>query len=312
MRAEPMAYRTLPAFLELVQRSRGANDVKLRGILLTLPEGEEPGGRWERELRGRLGARILPLVVPYDEKAAQAALFGQIVSQASPEAPAAQSYHALVEHLGLSADVRETIERTSGTSALLLASASLKNAAARRGPARPAPAPVPVPEPRREPDPEPVPEVFAPSRRVTTPVHPIPSVPSRPRTPPVTGLAPVAEAPAPAPAPVPAVASAAQPEPARGYPLALKALWVAVAIGIGVGMRFLKLPDFMIPVLIGIGVGAAVVVLARYLMTQDETPQPENKPGTSGPAPPRKPTATGRLSGLKRRPKAPARDVRGN
>src|SRR5262245_3876976 len=53
MRAEPMAYRTLPAFLELVQRSRSANPIPLRGILLTLPDGEQQGGRWEREMRGR-------------------------------------------------------------------------------------------------------------------------------------------------------------------------------------------------------------------------------------------------------------------
>src|SRR5262245_1463566 len=50
MRAEPLAYRTLPAFLELAQRSRGAQPMPMRGILLTLPEGEETGGRWEREL----------------------------------------------------------------------------------------------------------------------------------------------------------------------------------------------------------------------------------------------------------------------
>jgi chromosome partitioning protein len=58
MRAEPLAYRTLPAFLELVQRARGPS-IGHRGILLTLPEGEQTGGRWERELRGRFGSRIL-------------------------------------------------------------------------------------------------------------------------------------------------------------------------------------------------------------------------------------------------------------
>jgi chromosome partitioning protein len=49
MRAEPLAARTLPAFLELAQRSRvkGAES-NMRGILLTLPEGENIGGRWER------------------------------------------------------------------------------------------------------------------------------------------------------------------------------------------------------------------------------------------------------------------------
>src|SRR5262245_59721488 len=60
MRAEPTASRTLPAFLELVQRARGQGpSLTLRGILLTLPGGENSGGRWERELRGHFGSRIL-------------------------------------------------------------------------------------------------------------------------------------------------------------------------------------------------------------------------------------------------------------
>src|SRR5262249_41051542 len=151
---------------------KGAHDVKLRGILLTLAEGDEPGGRWERELRGRLGARILPQVVPHDETAAQAALFGKIVSQANPESPVAGTYQGLVESLSLTADARETIERTSGTSALLLASASMKDVAARRAPARQASTPVPTAPPRREPEPEAV----APSPRRRTPARPIPTV----------------------------------------------------------------------------------------------------------------------------------------
>src|SRR5262249_25829530 len=80
MRAEPMAYRTLPAFLELVQRSRrDGHGIQMRGILLTLPDGELPGGRWERELRGRFGTRILPTVIPYDEEATKATETGRIL-----------------------------------------------------------------------------------------------------------------------------------------------------------------------------------------------------------------------------------------
>ncbi len=73
MRAESMAHRTLPAFLELVQRSsRNGHSIQMRGILLTLPQGEQPGCRWERELRGRLGSRILAEVIPHDETIEQA------------------------------------------------------------------------------------------------------------------------------------------------------------------------------------------------------------------------------------------------
>src|SRR5262249_47175571 len=80
----------------------------------------------------RFGARILSPVVPFDEAVGQAQLFGQIVSHASSGSLAGLAYHALVEGLNLAADARETIERTSATSALLLASASGENGAARR------------------------------------------------------------------------------------------------------------------------------------------------------------------------------------
>lgn len=307
MRAEPTAYRTLPAFMELVQRSRGTHDVKLRGILLTLPESEQAGGRWERELRGRLGTRILPLVVPHDESAAKASLFGQIVSQANPEAPAAQTYHALVESLSLSADARETAERTTGTSALLLASATLKNAAARRVPARPA---APAPQPPAEP----TAEVFAPSQRRRTPVRPVPVAPAPavPAAPPKSRTPPSV----PVHVPEPVAQTPAQPTPASsaakgGFPLIVGGLWVAVAIVVGVGLRFLKLPDFVVPILMGVGVGAAVVILARYLFSQEEKQAEAAAPAP--PPPPRKQAnAAGRLSGTKRRLKTPARDARGN
>ena len=76
----------------------------MRGILLTLPEGEQANGRWERELRGRFGTRILTNVIPHDEAVTQAVLFGSIVSHCSKDMPAAPAYHALVETLELARD----------------------------------------------------------------------------------------------------------------------------------------------------------------------------------------------------------------
>lgn len=331
MRAEAMAYRTLPAFLELVQRSRGQHEIKMRGILLTLSESEEPGGRWERELRGRLGMRVLPVVVPFDEMVAQVALSGQILSQANPEAPAAQAYHTLVESLALANDARETIERTSAVSALLLASASLKNAAARRaGPARqpvrvPPPAPVaPPPEPvvRIDVPPSPVVEpdeeveVFAPSRRRRTPISAVPAVPPitpRPRPVRVPVPAPVEQPLPPAvPAAAPVPPAPAASEPANPFPLGIGVLWVAVAIVLGVGLRFLQLPDYMFPILIGVGVGAAVAMLARFMMLQEENKAAAQTqtPAAPQPAAPKGPGS--RLSGLKRRMKVPPRNISEN
>jgi hypothetical protein len=113
-------------------------------------------------------------------------------------------------------------------------------------------------------------------------------------------------APEPAPAPVAApVAAPVEQQPSRPFPAGVEVLWVVVAVVVGVGLRFLKLPDYVIPILIGVGVGAAVVLAARYLMAQEEkktaTPEP-------APAPPRKPaTPTARLGEMQRRAKRPAR-----
>jgi len=102
MRAEALAHRTLPAFLELVQRSsRVGHPLPMRGILLTLPEGEEPGCRWERELRGRFGTRVLAEVIPHDESIADALRHGRISSHMHPDSPAGRQYHQLVEKLDL-------------------------------------------------------------------------------------------------------------------------------------------------------------------------------------------------------------------
>ena len=68
MRAEPLAHLTLPALLELVQRVRGRHALKTHGVLLTLPDGEVEGGRWESELRGRLGGRVSRRPFPLTRK----------------------------------------------------------------------------------------------------------------------------------------------------------------------------------------------------------------------------------------------------
>jgi chromosome partitioning protein len=124
MRAEAMAYRTLPAFLELVQRSRKQRSLQMRGILLTLPEGEGQGGRWERELRGRFGGRILARVIPNDALVGKALEMGRIVTQAVPEAPAALQYQQLVEDLELAADA-SPVKHAAGAETLRAAAAAV-------------------------------------------------------------------------------------------------------------------------------------------------------------------------------------------
>lgn len=285
MRAEPLAYRTLPAFLELVQRSRG-QAMKMRGILLTLPEGETPGCRWERELRGRFGTRVLSQVIPHDEEVSRSAIFGQIVCHAHCESPAAAQYHGVVEALALATDAAEAPAKITTETALLLTTASLKNAATslKHIPEKPAPglskpnlslpsAELPLPEPTpprpmRVPA-EPPPEAPTPPRRPAAP-----AVRGSRRVPVVPAVAKPSAVPSRRPTPSPI------PQPAGKGPgnvsTALGLLWFGLAIIIGVSLRFLKLPDFMLPVLVGFGV-AAVVIVGVHCLQGDGNPPPVRK-----------------------------------
>ncbi len=104
MRAEPLAHRTLPALLELVQRVRGQHAMKTHGVLLTLPDGETEGGRWESELRGRLGGRVLEQTIPFDAEVNHATEQRRIAAEALPASPAVERYHRLAQALKLAAD----------------------------------------------------------------------------------------------------------------------------------------------------------------------------------------------------------------
>src|SRR5207248_8539960 len=139
IQAEPLAHRTMPAFLELVQRSaQGQRAATLRGIVLTLPESEAPGGRWERELRGRFGKNVLPPVVPYDEEVGKAVLFGHVVAHASPEAPASLAYQELAGELHL-AKGASGAHRPADTLLSMAAAAVRANPLVARSAPRPAP-----------------------------------------------------------------------------------------------------------------------------------------------------------------------------
>lgn len=111
MRAEAMAYRTMPAFMELVHRcSPDGRALPMRGILLTLPEGEELGCHLERELRGRFGTRVLPEVIPHDQSIVADLREGHIGSHKHPDSPAARQYYQLVAKLNLAAHCSPSIE----------------------------------------------------------------------------------------------------------------------------------------------------------------------------------------------------------
>ena len=281
MQAEPLAHRTLPAFLEMIQRAvqGSAHAPSLRGVLLTLPESEGPGGRWERELRGRLGSRALAQIVPYDEEAGKAALFGHVLVHASPESPAAQAYQELAGELELPRNASRVTSRSVDTTLTLAAAAVRANPlVARAAPApftgrkssprvrrfQPAAAAARVDVPEMPPRSEPVRPMSAPPvRAAAQPPRPPRPVEIPPLAPPVRPHEPVA--------PPPTIHSAQKPW----------LIWVGLATAAGVGLRFVQLPDFALPMIVGLAVTAGVTLALHLMMGQGE-----NAPVVSGTRPP--------------------------
>jgi cellulose biosynthesis protein BcsQ len=335
MRAEPMAYRTLPAFLELVQRSRSdANAIRMRGILLTLPDGEVPGGRWERELRGRFGTRVLPQVIPHDEALGQALNEGRIIAHLDPEAAVSRQYHSLVAHLELAQGTRHGSDPNHASWALSQAASSLQlvGASARRSMAAAPPAELPAAEPEvvaavrddglpRRPTPSGERRRLSdirrrlPRERSTPPAPPV--VPSLRASPPppetfverpsrsVPILPPVPPAAAPLPPPTPAPA----PLPS-GQGVPLWPLWILLGAILGSGVRFVPLSPSLIPLVVGLGVAIGVVFLLRVVGIKPDGPAApisQAAPASSEikPAPPRsepRKDLSARLAALSPRP----------
>lgn len=101
LRAEPMSFRTLPAYLELVRETKAEGATcRLRGILLTLPQGTPIGGKAEMRLRERFKG-LLPQVIPYDPEISRALVLAQPVVSVNPRSAAALQYRSLALALGL-------------------------------------------------------------------------------------------------------------------------------------------------------------------------------------------------------------------
>ncbi|MBY0525941.1 MAG: ParA family protein [Gemmataceae bacterium] len=105
IRAEPLAYRTLPGFLSRVKAVSQEDRIgTLCGILLTLPPGSDGTSRWEASIRSLLGSRSLPQTIPFDAEATRAVLLGKPVTRLCPDSPASHQYRALAKQLGLIAE----------------------------------------------------------------------------------------------------------------------------------------------------------------------------------------------------------------
>jgi len=293
MRAEALAYRTLPAFLELVQRSsHDGHTIQMRGILLTLPEGEQPGCRWERELRGRFGARVLSEVIPHDETIGKALRSGQISSHLHPDAPAARQFRQLVGRLGLAEEARPAAAAEHITQMLRQAASEVAPLATAAPPAV-----VSDPPPQAPAEAETV-DLFAGSE--TEPVKP--AAPPIPRLHHLGRSGEVARLPrqlAPAAPPVSPsgrfkvvpVAAATPSEPARPAPAApqtstanalgqLWPLWILLGAVLGGSLRFVPPSPSHLPIFVGLGVALAVVVALRTWAAAQENTSPSSTEDT--------------------------------
>jgi chromosome partitioning protein len=106
-RAEPLSIRTMPSYLNLIQQARGEGSTcRLRGVVLTLPEGVQPGGTAEQRLRAAFPG-VFPRSVPFDQQVGRALVVGAPLVIAAANCPAAKAYAALAEELGVTAPVPE-------------------------------------------------------------------------------------------------------------------------------------------------------------------------------------------------------------
>jgi chromosome partitioning protein len=335
MRAEAMAHRTLPAFLELVQRSQAKpHMIRMRGILLTLPEGEQPGGRWERELRGRLGGRVLPQTIPHDEAVTRALLFGQVVAHSNPHSPAAIQYGQLAQTLGLAAEARGSVPAQVSSALAAAASAAptappLERAAPvdGRGPREPAKPGAPPSDTRpRTPLPgsrsrfEPLPPG---ARKTPLPARAGDNSSAAPggRPPQRNGLPASAPGSAaagpPARGAVPARRPVATPAARAAIPTHVYAgpgptawvIWFVAAIVAGIGLRFLPQSKQLLPFVVGVGVGSLVVLLLwglrKPVVTTTRTRAPVSPPRPAANQSGRKSDNVPRVNGHSQPPRRP-------
>lgn len=291
MRAEALAYRTLPAFLELVQRSSSAGRaLPMCGIVLTLPEGEVPGGRWERELRGRFGTRVLPQVVPHDESFAQALLAGQIGCHLHPDSPAARQYRQLAGKLGLAGEDSAVVEGGQIVRLLRAAAPLLEPTVAPAAGTIPAPAVVPceIKRPSGK-----APPLHRPRRLSRSGERLRSARPERVLPPPAVPPSPLRIKVVPAQVPNddeidprPAV-PAAPPQPTANALAQLWPLWILLGAVLGGGLRLVPLTPSLLPILVGLGVALLVVVLLFSLAAQErrDSPNPASQPNQAAPRP---------------------------
>lgn len=302
MRSESMAYRTLPAFLELVQRSR--KGAKMRGILLTLPENDLPGDHCEQELRARLGTRILPHTVEHSDAVVRAVAKGLVVTQSSPMCQPALAYTAVATTLKLASE--PTGYPAQAESGLLAAAQSRLTV-------------LPL-SPDSSAEFEDIESLRLADAAEPDVIAAIPLSPSKQVKKLSRGVR-VAHADAgyehndataavPPPLPAATLKFPSSPGGPNGIQVP-KGVWIGLGIVLGIGARLLPIPTHLLPILVGCAVALAMVlVLRKFLLPPEDgqggpSPFVESAPILSVPpaVPPPEPkkNPNGRLSTIRRR-----------
>lgn len=100
-RAEPMSFRTLPAYLDLFREVKNEGGrCQFRGILLTLPAGMSQNSQTEQQIREKFKG-ILPLSVPFSLEVNEALVLGRPVILSHPHSAVSRPYISLAKSIGI-------------------------------------------------------------------------------------------------------------------------------------------------------------------------------------------------------------------
>lgn len=100
LRADPLSWRTLPAFLDDLEAELEARPkCALAGLLTGAPPGEDMDGEWMEVIRERLESHSFWPALPWCPTVPQAEAMQRILSAASKDSPYTRAMHSLAMRL---------------------------------------------------------------------------------------------------------------------------------------------------------------------------------------------------------------------
>jgi chromosome partitioning protein len=300
VRAEALAFRTMPLFLDQLKTIDREGEAGLRGILLTLPE---PGGA-EMDLRRYLGRKLFRQTIPNDPAVPRAESDGHAIAVADPQSPAAREFAALSKELDLANEAPRPERYEQPTFAAKTAperTPALAGTGSRTGlPTQRGSTAKDFTPPARDLGDRRISRSSRPrpQRRVAGPGHAREPLAARPAEPePIPRAIPVSPGPQP-PAASPGRKSAAPPPKSFIKPWHL---WMCASIVLGLALGSAKVPAHFIPMAVGLGTAAVILFLFRHALAEKvaetvadiraRSQMNLKAPRSDVPAPPRPPAA---------------------